>query len=149
MDDQSITIIAYIVVLLLTLFGRKKKTIDEEETCDSPDVIEARRRIEALKRQRNAPNLHVHETQSVQTLKPVKRNFSAYKHLPKWDDITEKALSENVELPLPKIISASSSENVMQKNIDPKRSKLQQWIIGQVILDQPAFRKNYGSFFNR
>ena len=143
MDDQSITIIAYIIVLLLTLFGRKKKTIDEEETCDSPDVIEARRRIEALKRQRNAP------TQSVQTLKPVKQGFSAYKHLPKWDDITEKAPSENVELPLPKIISASSSENVMQKNIDPKRSKLQQWIFGQVVLDQPAFRKNYGSFFNR
>ena len=87
MDDQSITIIAYIIVLLLTLFGRKKKTIDEEETCDSPDVIEARRRIEALNRQRNAP------TQSVQTLKPVKQGFSAYKHLPKWDDITEKAPS--------------------------------------------------------
>lgn len=80
---------------------------------------------------------------------PVKRNFSAYKHLPKQTTAEESVSGATVHLTEPKAPVVLEVANNIQRDVVDKKTKLREWIIGQVILDTPAFRKNYGNFFNR
>jgi|GEM_PF-3334816 len=144
-------IITLVLVLLLAVIPKKKRQAMDSEPVDDPDVNEVRKRIEDLKRQRNtnAQTSHSYET----PLKPkpslVKRNFSAYKHLPQQVKLEESISYDTVELPKVKISAVPKPINSIEKNIANKKTKLHEWIIGQVILGSPAFRKNYGNFFNR
>ena len=144
-------IITLVVVLFLAVIPKKKKREFETEPLDMPDVSEVRKRIEALKRQRNAnvQTSHSYETPLKPKNPPIKRNFSAYKHLPQQIKIEESISNDTVELPKVKISVVPKPINNIEKNIANKKTKLHEWIIGQVILDTPAFRKNYGNFFNR
>lgn len=148
MDYQDI--ITFVIVLLLTLIPKKKKTTFETDPLDDPDVIEARKRIEALKRQRNATEQSMRSERPLPSRpsKPVKQTFSAYKHLPKSVEPMENVPLETGTVE-PMCSKVQSKENKVQKKVEPKRTKLHEWIIGQVILDTPAYRKNYGNFFNR
>lgn len=148
MDVEDI--ITLVLVFLLAIIPKKKKRKFETEPLDTPDVSEVRRRIEAMKRQRNA-NAPSSLSQEV-PLKPktsIKRNFSAYKHLHQQVIAEENALNEAIHLPEPKPAIIRKPVNNVQKNVAIKKTKLHEWIIGQVVLDTPAFRKNYGNFFNR
>lgn len=153
MDAEDI--ITLVLVLILAIIPKKKKQILEPdlepEPLDNPDVSEVRKRIEAMKRQRNT-NSQPSQTRRPQLTiphSPVKQSFSAYKHLPKQIIAEENVLSESAHLPEPKVPVVQKSVNNIQKNIANKKTKLHEWIIGQVVLDSPAFRKNYGNFFNR
>ncbi len=144
-------IITLVLVLLLAVIPKKKKQEMDAEPVDDPDVNEVRKRIEDLKRQRNTnePSSHPYETPLKPKPSPVKRNFSAYKHLPKQVISEGNGPNETIHLPEIKPSAAPKPINSIEKNIANKKTKLHEWIIGQVILDSPAFRKNYGNFFNR
>ena len=143
-------IITLVVVLFLAVIPKKKRQAMDAEPVDDSDVSEVRKRIEALKRQRNTnePSSHSQEA----PLKPktsIKRNFSAYKHIPQQVIAEKNVPNEAIHLPEPKPAIIRKPENNVQKNVANKKTKLHEWIIGQAVLDAPAFRKNYGNFFNR
>lgn len=153
MDFEDI--ITLVLVLVLALIPKKKKQIPEHdlelEPVDNPDVSEVRKRIEAMKRQRNtnSQSSPLYRAPSEVPTSTVKQNFSAYKHLPKQIKSVGELLNESVHLPEQKISTVPKPVNNIQKNVANKNIKLHEWITGQVVLDVPAFRKNYGNFFNR
>ena len=153
MDFEDI--ITLVLILILAIIPKKKKQILEpdleSESMDNPNVSEVRKRIEAMKRQRNTnaqPSQTYRSTLDVPN-SPFKRNFSAYKHLPKQANIQINVSNEAIELPKAKVSAIQKPVNNISKHMGCKKTKLHEWIIGQVVLDAPAFRKNYGNFFNR
>ena len=146
MDWQDV--LSFIIFLLLVAFSKKRKLVEEDETPleEEPSFSEidtVRKKIEALKRQRSGisgEKVAAHE-------EPVKKRpvFSAYKHLPKEEPAESLAVSEMVP-----IVPVEEKPKDIPKSIDlpQKKSRLRDWVVGQVILGTPAYRR-YGSFIHR
>ena len=79
----------------------------------------------------------------------LKRNFSAYKHLPEQTTAEESVSDATVLLTEPKAPVVLGVANNIQRGVVDKKTKLREWLTGQVILGTPAFRKTYGNFFHR
>ena len=138
-------IIFFVIFLVLTLLPKKQRKVLDEGT--SQDIETVRKRIEALKRQRShtqpvSPKIEVEKAKSP---KPV---FSAYKHIPTNEVVIPSTPVEIcTNLPKAKIPPTSFTS---KKNITPSTGRnLTTWMIGQIILDKPAFKKNYGNFMDR
>lgn len=148
MDWQEV--FSLLIFVLLAVFSKKRKLAEEdaepsEEDPSVPEIDTVRRRIEALKQQRNK----VHQKELPPLEAPSKEErpvFSAYKHLPKEEVIETVQVPESVPMaPL-----EDDGPKHIQKSIDlpRKRSRLRDWVVGQVILGDPAYRR-YGSFIHR
>ena len=146
MDWQDV--LSFIIFLLLVAFSKKRKLVEEDESPseEEPSFSEidtVRKKIEALKRQRSGVSgekVAAHE-ESVKK-RPV---FSAYKHLPKEKPAESIAIPEVVS-----VTPVEEKSKDIPKSIDlpQKKSRLRDWVMGQVILGAPAYRR-YGSFIHR
>jgi len=135
-------IIFFVVFLLFTLLPRKHRRTSDEAPQDMEAV---RKRIEALKRQRSHTQPVLPKAEIKETLKP-KPVFSAYKHLPVNKTIIPQ---DPIETPL-QTSTISPPVSKPQKDVSsPTHGNLTSWMIGQIILDKPAFKKNYGNFMDR
>ena len=146
MDWQDV--FSFIVFLLLIVFSKKRKTVEGDEPLSEgeptfSEIDTVRRKIEALKRQRSS----VSKGNVAAQEKPVKERpiFSAYKHLPKPETMESIASPEANPL-----ASVEEKPKEVMKSIDlpRKRSRLHDWVVGQVILGTPAYRR-YGNFIHR
>jgi hypothetical protein len=146
MDWQDV--FSLIIFLLLVTFSKKKKPIDEDESSseEAPTFSEidtVRKKIEALKRQRSGVPKENVATQG----KPVKERpiFSAYKHLPEPETVESTA-----RLEVTPIASVEETPKEVMKSIDlpRKRSRLHDWVVGQIVLGTPAYRR-YGNCIHR
>lgn len=144
MDWQDV--LSLIVFILLATFSKKRKPAeaDEAPSVEGPSEIETvRKRIEALKRQRN--NLPPEHVAPIEVPAKKRPNFSAYKHLPKEDVIATVATPKVIpNIPLEKV----TKEPPKSIDVPRKRSRLRDWVMGQVILEAPAY-KRYGNFIHR
>ena len=157
MDFEDIAFaIAGTVAVALKVLSRKRKRLagSGRNPSGNVDADKVRKQIKTVGKlikatQRWAQPTPSHRSPPDVPLSPVKRNFSAYKHLPK-QTTTERNISDaTVLLTEPKAPAVSVSASPIQRDVSDKKEKLREWITGQVILDVPAFRKNYGNFFNR
>ena len=137
MDWQDI--LSLVVFLLLVAFPKKPKPAKQKEaSSDEPNVDVVRKKIEALKRQRSkTPTEPVLHSEIPVKKQPV---FSAYTHLIEPEKIETIENSEK-----PQQTSVDVYANVAIKSIDRprKRIRLQNWVVGQVVLGTPAYRR-YG-----
>lgn len=144
MDWQDV--LSLIVFILLATFSKKRKPAEADEAPSeegSSEIETVRKRIEALKRQRNnLPPDHIAPTEVPAKKRPA---FSAYKHLPKEEVVATVAMPEVVP-----DVSLEKTPKEPPKSIDVprKRSRLRDWVMGQVILEAPAY-KRYGNFIHR
>ncbi len=148
-----------VIVVLAVLSGRSKRIPGSvRKPSGNSDADKVRKQInpigkpaKATRRQCNtdAPPSPSHQSRSNVPLPPVKRNFSAYKHLPEQTTTEENIPDATVRLPETKDPVVCEPVSPIQKDVTDKKTKLREWITGQVILEVPAFRKNYGNFFNR
>lgn len=146
MDWQDV--LSLIIFLLLAAFSKKRKPAEEEqETIPGgpvfSDVDTVRKKIEALKQQRNKAakvNAQPHEAPTKE--RPV---FSAYKHLPK-QEVVEKFQASKVISEVP--IVEKPKDIIKSVDLPRKKSRLHDWVVGQVILGVPAYRR-YGNFIHR
>ena len=146
MDWQDV--FSFILFFLLVVFSKKRKQEEEdvsplEEELSPSNVDTVRKRIEALKRKRNAKPqeeviLHNPSTKE-------RPRFSAYKHLPE-EQIIETILTPEA-IPM---VSAEEKPKDILKSIDlsQKKSRLHHWVVGQIVLGTPAYRR-YGNFIHR
>lgn len=156
MDFEDIAHALWVGVILVVavLSGRGKRVavlVRKSKPSGNPDVGRVRKQIKTIQRSCNtdAQRTPLRKSRSDVPLSSVKRNFSAYKHFPKQTTAEESVPDATVHLTEPKAPVVSVSASPIQRNVAGKKTKLREWITGQVILDAPAFRKNYGNFFNR
>ena len=163
MDFEDIAHALWVGVILVVavLSGRSKRISvpnRESKPSGAPDVGRVRKPIKAIGKQTNAPQRQYNtDTQPVPSHgsrtdvshTSVKRNFSAYKHLPEQTTTEGNIPDAAVCLTEPKAPVVSVSASPVRKDVADKKTKLREWITGQVILGTPAFRKNYGNFFHR
>ena len=147
MDWQDV--LSIIIFLLLATISKKRKPAEDAEAPlgeDEPsfsNIDTVRKKIEALRRQRcGIPDKDVVTPQPPAQQRPI---FSAYKHLPKEENIASMAVSEPISMPL-----AEKKPKEVLKSIDlsQKKPRLRDWVVGQVILGTPAYRR-YGNFIHR
>lgn len=146
MDWQDV--LSLVIFILLATFSKKRKPAEADETSSEEEVgpseIETvRKKIEALKRQRNSRLPE--PVASAEAPEKKRPTFSAYKHLPKEEVIPK--------VPIPKVVPDIPLEKTPKeppKSIDVprRRSRLRDWVMGQVILNAPAY-KRYGNFIHR
>ena len=138
MDFQDI--LFFIVFLALTALPKKRK----EKPEDTSTEFEAtRKKIEALKKQRTQtlPKAS-HDTQK----QPPKVIFSAYKHI----NHLEKKPCDTPSEPLPPTIPKTPCPSFVSKTSNGmQHPSIRTGMIGKIILDKPAFKKNYGNFIDR
>ena len=163
MDFEDIANALWVGMILLVavLSGRSKRVsvlVRKSKPSDNPDVGRVRKQIKTIGKQIKAPQRPCntdtqpspsHKSRSNIPHVPVKRSFSAYKHLPKQTTAEESVPDATVFLTEPKAPVVSISAGSVQKDTAGKKTKLREWVTEQIILDTPAFRKNYGNFFNR
>jgi len=149
------------ILVLAVLSGRSKRISvpnRESKPSGAPDVGRVRKPIKAIGKQVKAPRRPCntnpqtspsHQSRTDVPHTSVKRNFSAYKHLPEQTTTEENIPDAAVCLTEPKTPVVSVSASPVRKDVADKKTKLREWLTGQVILGTPAFRKNYGNFFNR
>ena len=146
MDWQDV--LSFIIFLLLVLFSKKGRPTEEGETPsdEEPSFSEidtVRKKIEALKRQRSG----VPEKKVAAHPEPIKERliFSAYKHLPKEEPAESIVIPEVVP-----VVPVEEKPKDIPKSIDfpREKSRLRDWVMGQVILGVPAYRR-YGNFIHR
>ena len=143
-----------VCIILRILSDKRKQTLKSDQKSEPschPDVGNIRKRTKATQRQCNTKpqTSPSHKSRPNIPPSPVKRNFSAYKHLPEQITTEESIPNTAVCLPDLKAPFVSVSASPVQRDVADKKTKLREWLTGQVILDTPAFRKNYGNFFNR
>ena len=134
--EDWISLLVFFALFVLPKKKRIQKELREEVT---PEVEEVRKKIEALKQQRTQSRPVVME--------PQRRNFTAYQHLPK-----PIALEKTVEQPVLAAVNGSVLSNctsVKLDNLVTKKRNLHHWVVGQIVLGTPAYRKNYGNFMAR
>ena len=163
MDFEDIAHAVWVGVILVVavLSGRSKRISvpnRESKPSGTPDVGRVRKPIKAIGKQVKAPRRPCNtnpQTSPSHKSRPdvphtsVKRNFSAYKHLPEQTTTEESIPNTAVCLPEPKAPVVSVSASPVQRDVSEQKTKLREWLTGQVILGTPAFRKTYGNFFNR
>ena len=142
-------IFSLILFLVLVTFSKKRKSAEEEEVASSEEepsfsnVDTVRKKIEALKRQRREmPSGNV-----VLQEKSIKKRpqFSAYKHLPK-EEVVAAAVTPEVDSVMP--MEKNPKDVIKSIDLPQKRSRLRDWVVGQVVLGTPAYRR-YGNFIHR
>ena len=143
-----------VCIILRILSDKRKQTLKSDQKSEPschPDVSNIRKRTKATQRRSNTKpqTSPSHKSRPDTPLSPVKRNFSAYKHLPEQTTAEESVSDATVLLTEPKAPVVLGVANNIQRGVVDKKTKLREWLTGQVILDVPAFRKNYGNFFNR
>lgn len=159
LEDIANAVWVGMILVLAVLSGRSKRISGSgRKPSGNFDADKVRKRIEtigkpikATRRPRNtdAQPSPSHRSRPDVPLSSVKRNFSAYKHLPKQTTIAENIPDATAFLTESKAPVVPVSASPVQRDVADKKAKLRERIIGQVILDVPAFRKNYGNFFNR
>ena len=163
MDFEDIANALWVgVIIVVAVLSGKGKRISipnrKSKPSDKPDADKVRKLIEATGRltkairrpcNTNPQTSPAHKSQPDIPLSPVKRNFSAYKHLLKQIVTDGNIPDAAVCLTEPKVPVVSVSASPVREGVADKKTKLREWLTGQVILDTPAFRKNYGNFFNR
>lgn len=143
-----------VCIILRILSDKRKQTLKSDQKSEPschPDVSNIRKRTKATQRQCNTKpqTSPSHKSRPNTPPSPVKRNFSAYKHLPEQITTEESIPNTAVCLTEMKTPFVSVSASPVQRDVAGKKTRLREWVTGQVILDTPAFRKNYGNFFNR
>ena len=146
MDWQDV--LSLIVFLVLVAFSKKRKPSEEADTSlpeEEPSFSEidtVRKKIEALKQQRRQTSREAVAPQEGSV--KVRPAFSAYKHLPKEEAVLSVKIPEVPVMPM-----AEKPKDVI-KSIDlpHKTSKLHNWMVGQIVLGTPAYRR-YGNFVHR
>ena len=143
-----------VCIILRILSDKRKQTLKSDQKSEPschPDVGNIRKRTKATQRPCNtdAQPSPSHKSRPDTPPSPVKRNFSAYKHLPEQTTTEENIPDTAVCLTEMETPFVSVSASPVQRDVAGKKTKLRQWLTGQIILDTPAFRKNYGNFFNR
>lgn len=138
MDFQDI--LFFIVFLALAALPKKRQEKPEKV---SNEFEAARKKIENLKKQRTQTLTKASHDAKKQ---PPQVIFSAYKHISHLEkkpcDASSEPLPSTIpEKPCPSL--ASKTSNRMQQ------SSIKMWMIGKIILDKPAFKKNYGNFIDR
>ena len=163
MDFEDIAHALWVGVILVVavLSGRSKRIsvlVRKSKPSGNPDVGRVRKPIKAIGKQVKAPRRPCntnpqtspsHQSRTDVPHTSVKRNFSAYKHLPEQTTTEGNIPDVAVLLTEPTAPFVSVSASPVQRDVSEQKTKLREWLTGQVILDVPAFRKNYGNFFNR
>ena len=163
MDFEDIAHAVWVGVILVVavLSGRSKRISvpnRESKPSGTPDVGRVRKPIKAIGKQvkatrrpcnTDAQTSPSHQSRTDVSHTSVKRNFSAYKHLPKQITVEGNIPDATVLLTEPKTPVVLGVANNIQRGVVDKKTKLREWLTGQVILGTPAFRKNYGNFLNR
>lgn len=156
MDFEDIVLIIVLVLGVISdvLSRRGKQTLKpnrKSKPLANPDVGNIRKQTKTPRRRdnANAPPSRSYRSQLNVPRVPVKRKFSAYKHLPKQTTAEESVPDATVCRAKPSAPAVCEPVSYLQKDIADKKTKLREWIIGQVILDTPAFRKSDGNFFHR
>ena len=146
MDWQDV--FSLIVVLLLAAFSKKRKPMEEdtpssEEEPPFSGIDTIRKKIEALKQQRSGKARESVLTQE----KPAKERpvFSAYKHLPKAETTESIVIPELIPVAP---VQEKPKEVMKLVDLPQGKSRLHDWVVGQIILGTPAYRR-YGSFIHR
>lgn len=141
-------VLSVIIFLLLAAVSKKRKPTEKdeapvEEEPSFSDIDTVRKKIEALKQQRREAS----RGEVVPCGKSVKERpvFSAYKHLPKDEAVPLVAVPEVIP-----VMPMTEKPKEVTKSIDlpQKRSRLHDWVVGQVVLGTPAYRR-YGNFIHR
>jgi hypothetical protein len=151
-----------VCIILRILSDKRKQTLKSDQKSEPschPDVGKVRKQpiktIGKLSKTTRRPcntkpqTSPSHKSRPDTPLSPVKRNFSAYKHLPEQTTTEGNIPDVAVLLTEPTAPFVSVSASPVQRDVAGKKTRLREWVTGQVILDTPAFRKNYGNFFNR
>ena len=163
MDFRDIAHALWVGVILVVavLSGRSKRIsvlVRKSKPSGNPDVGRVRKQIKTIGKLIKAPQRQyntnpqtspAHKSQPDVPLSPVKRNFSAYKHLPEQTTTEGNIPDVAVLLTEPTAPFVSVSASPVQRDVSEQKTKLREWLTGQVILETPAFRKDYGNFFNR
>ena len=156
MDFEDIANILWVgtILVLAVLSGKGKRVsvlVRKSKPSDNPDVGRVRKQIKTIQRScnTNPQTSPSHQSRTDVPHTSVKRNFSAYKHLHEQTTTEENIPDATVFLTDPKASVVLGVANNIQRGVVDKKTKLREWLTGQVILDTPAFRKNYGNFFNR
>ena len=139
MDLQDILFV--LIFFIFSILPKKKKSdVFEEEKEDQTEVV--RKKIEALKRKRNGTEIdatHTNTETKASENKPKK--FSAYKHLPVYEQPTYEP-QEIVKEPVcqkPKIFNPKPLPNALREKM--------KW---HIILSKPVCARSfYGNFTNR
>ena len=160
-EDIAHAVWVGVIIVVAVLSGRSKRISvpnRESKPSGTPDVGRVRKPIKAIGKQvkatrrpcnTNPQTSPSHKSRPDTPPSPVKRNFSAYKHLPKQTTTEENIPDATVLLTEPKASVVLGVANNIQRGVVDKKTKLREWVTGQVILGTPAFRKNYGNFLNR
>lgn len=142
MDWQDV--LSWVVFLLVVVFSKKRKPAEDNVPSPTEPEMEAvRKKIEALKRQRNKkPQESVRSHEDSVKEHPL---FSAYNHLANIEMVEPKQMPTVVPF-----VSVKENSNVALKSVDlpQKKAKLRDWVVGQVVLGTPAY-KRYGNFAHR
>ena len=143
-----------VCIIFRILSDKRKQTLKSDQKSEPschPDVGNIRKRTKATQRRSNTKpqTSPSHKSRPDTPPSPVKRNFSAYKHLPKQTTTEQSIPDATFFLTEPKAPVVSVSASPVQRDVAGKKTRLREWVTGQVVLDTPAFRKNYGNFFNR
>ena len=163
MDFEDIAHALWVgMILVLAVLSGKGKRISvlvrKSKPSDKPDVDKAHKQVKTIgkliKATRRPCNTNPqtspsHQSRTDVSHTSVKRNFSAYKHLPTQSTAEGNIPDAAVCLTEMKAPFVSVSASPVQRDISEQKTKLREWLTGQVVLDAPAFRKNYGNFFNR
>ena len=150
-----------VIIVVAVLSGRGKQVsvlVRKSKPSGNPDVGKVRKPIKAIGKQVKATRRPCntdaqpspsHQSRTDVPHTSVKRNFSAYKHLPEQTTTEGNIPDAAVLLTEPKDLVVPVSASPVQRDVADKKTKLREWLIGQVILDTPAFGKHYGNFFHR
>ncbi|MBR1843949.1 MAG: hypothetical protein IJ793_03715 [Opitutales bacterium] len=160
-EDIAHAVWVGVIIVVAVLSGRSKRVsvlVRKSKPSGTPDVGRVRKPIKTIGKLIKAPRRPCntnpqtspsHTSRSDIPLSPVKRNFSAYKHLPEQTTAEESVSDATVFLTEPKASVVLGVANNIQRGVVDKKTKLREWVTGQVILGTPAFRKTYGNFFHR
>ncbi len=160
-EDIAHTLWVGVILVVAVLSGRSKRISvpnRESKPSGAPDVGRVRKPIKAIGKQVKATRRQCntnpqispsHTSRSDAPPSPVKRNFSAYKHLPRQTTTAGNIPDAAVCLPEVKAPVIYRPVSPVQRDVADKKTRLREWLTGQVILGTPAFRKNYGNFLNR
>ena len=161
LEDIANALWVGMIIVVAVLSGKGKRVsvlVRKSKPSGKPDADKVRKQIKTIGKQiktiqrpcnTNPQTSPSHQSRTDVPHTSVKRNFSAYKHLPEQTTTEENIPDATVFLTEPKASIVLGVANNIQRSVVDKKTKLREWVTGQVILDVPAFRKNYGNFFNR
>ncbi len=160
-EDIAHAVWVGVIIVVAVLSGRGKRVsvlVRKSKPSDKPDVGKAHKQVKTIgkliKATRRPCNTNPqtspsHQSRTDVSHTSVKRNFSAYKHLPEQTTTEGNIPDATVLLTEPKASVVLGVANNIQRGVVDKKTKLREWLTGQVILGTPAFRKTYENFFHR